>query len=494
MKSVNKIKVLIVILFCSITLIYCQDHSSKKEKSTTKETTFTKQALVNDFKVFRESLEEMHPGLYMYNSKEEMNTIFENASKSILENMTGHEFSKILMRVVSKIGDGHLRVLPPKEELKEANLFPFSVTYRDNTFYIKEDYSESPIKDFVGAKIHSINGHSMQDFMQEYSSLASSDGRNETYKHRSLSSTNNFSNAFSSVYGKQSIYELEYIPMGKEKSKTIALTLQTKARQESIVANRYSKTKDQESPLDFYISNDKKYAYLKIASFDIRDLKPTGIRIWIYLSDAFKQINDNNVNNLILDLRYNGGGEDVLGKLLFSYFTSKEFMYYKSLTINNNEFKSIKYTDNPDLKMPKDGIKLNNYGTYDIIDHSNVGLQKPEKPFFEGKTYVLINGKCFSSTSEFLSMLHFHTDAVFIGEESGGGYYGNNSGFTPSINLPNTKIITAIPMFAYRMAVERYTHKDRGLIPDYEIQPTIEDELNGNDVEFNLARELINKK
>lgn len=494
MKSVSKVKVLNVMLFCSITLTNCQNHS-KKQENLSQESTFTKQVLLEDFKVFRESLEEMHPGLYMYKSIKEMDDIFNIALKSISEDMSEFEYTKILKRVAAQIGDGHLGVLPPIDKVRasfsEANLFPFSVTYRKGAFYIKEDYSESPIKDFVGAKIHSINGHSMEDFIDEFLLLSTADGSNKTYKYRYFASPSYFSSAFNIVYGKQESYGLKYTPMSSKKEMSVTIDLQTNAQQKGISKNRYPKTEKETAPVNFYLSEDNKYAVLKITTFDSGTINDSGIQFNSFLKDAFIEMKNNNVENLILDVRYNGGGDDDLGKMLFSFFTDKDFMYYKSLTINNTQFEYMKYTRNPTFKMSSSSVKANDKGTYDVINHPNIGLQSPSFPIFKGKVFILINGGSFSTTSEFLSMMHYHTEAVFIGEESGGGYYGNNSGFTPFVNLPNTKIITAIPMFAYRMAVESYPHKDRGIIPDYKVQPTIEDELNNNDVEFNLAKELI---
>ena len=120
-----------------------------------------------------------------------------------------------------------------------------------------------------------------------------------------------------------------------------------------------------------------------------------------------------------------------------------------------------------------------------------MGTQKPSKPTFKGNIIVLINGLSFSTTSEFMSLLDYHTEALFIGEESGGGYYGNCSGMTPYFTMPKTKVRAKIPIINYRLAVEGYKFTDRGIIPNYATQPTIQAEINKIDVELNLAKKLI---
>jgi hypothetical protein len=147
----------------------------------------------------------------------------------------------------------------------------------------------------------------------------------------------------------------------------------------------------------------------------------------------------------------------------------------------------------PSSRVPSGLLKANAAGTFDVIRHPNVGKQKPMLPTYAGKIYVLINGGCFSTASECISMIHSNADAVFIGEESGGGYYGNNSGMVPEMTLPNTKIRIAIPLMKYVMAVKDYQFKDHGLFPNYEVIPKIADKINGNDPELELAKKLINK-
>jgi hypothetical protein len=84
-------------------------------------------------------------------------------------------------------------------------------------------------------------------------------------------------------------------------------------------------------------------------------------------------------------------------------------------------------------------------------------VQSPLEPTFEGDVYVLTNGRSFSATGEFTSVAHYHGVARFAGEEGGAGYYGNTSGFVPTLTLPNTGIRVGIPMVRYTMVVSGYS-------------------------------------
>ena len=88
-------------------------------------------------------------------------------------------------------------------------------------------------------------------------------------------------------------------------------------------------------------------------------------------------------------------------------------------------------------------------------------------------------------------MLHHHKRGRFIGEEAAGGYYGNTSGqFNAELTLPNSKLVLALQLTTYYLAVSGYKYPDRGVIPDYPVKHTISDLLAGKDKEMELALSL----
>src|SRR5262249_17833046 len=129
-------------------------------------------------------------------------------------------------------------------------------------------------------------------------------------------------------------------------------------------------------------------------------------------------------------------------------------------------------------------------GKYRLVKHPNWGTQQPSKPTFTGKVYILINGVSFSTTSEFLSHAHARKRATFIGEESGGGYYGNTSGPGAVLTLPNTKLQAYVPLMTYYMAVRDYKEASHGVVPDYPVKYTIDELREGKDKELELALQL----
>ena len=104
-----------------------------------------------------------------------------------------------------------------------------------------------------------------------------------------------------------------------------------------------------------------------------------------------------------------------------------------------------------------------------------------------------MNGGSFSTTCEFLSTLHNHHRAVFVGEEAAGGYYGNTSGPGAMVVLPNSKLRLPVRLMTYYMAIPGSEYGNRSIPPDRRVTYSIEELLAGRDKEMDFALGMISE-
>ena len=82
---------------------------------------------------------------------------------------------------------------------------------------------------------------------------------------------------------------------------------------------------------------------------------------------------------------------------------------------------------------------------------------------------------------------------TLVGEETGGGYYGNTAWMIPDVTLPVTGIRFRLPRF--RLVVDSTREKNgRGVMPDVLVLPSVEALSKGLDFKTAKAKELIRLK
>ncbi|MBN1791532.1 MAG: hypothetical protein JW830_13605 [Bacteroidales bacterium] len=449
---------------------------------------YTPDQLRSDFMLFRQALQEAHPGLYRYNSRARMDSLFRQTETQLNHEMTQQEFYQLLLPVVSQVKCGHTKLHPDNNWTDnyfygQDKVFPYKLFFRGKKAYITGSYDEK-MPEAKGLEVTSMNGIPMTEIIDKLLSAFFSDGSNTTFKYIEMSKY--FSAYYANFFEAPDSFS---IICQKGTDKTF---IKVPAISRTII-DAYEKQqaalKSGKAPYSLEFTSDK-VALLTVSSFWLESKEK---RYKKFLKESFAEIHDRGIQNLIIDVRDNEGGQDARGAWLLSYLMDKKFRYYDRLEATTPK----KYTFAKEARLPRFYgimrmmISGTDSGTF-VWKHSrNLKVQKPQRKSYAGKVYVLINGASFSVTAEFASVAHYLKRATFIGEETGGGYYGNNSGAFVIVTLPNSRLNIGIPMLAYYTAVKDYPYHDHGVIPDYEVKPDIQDILNDKDVALEFTKQLI---
>jgi hypothetical protein len=460
---------------------------------------FEREKLVEDFQIARQALEEGHSGIYRYTKKTDLDRVFDATLKSIDRPMDVFEFYRVLAPAVAAIKCGHTSVSLPDPTRKELNnstpLLPLEVKVLDKRPYVFRDFSDlanpAGAGSIAGKEIQSINSVPASRIIHTMLAAVGADGDVESARDVRISEARFLSNLVS-LLGLTSPYDLIVSSPGSKQQQKIRLNGVELPKLIEASKARYPQDDPSGPAGTLTFADDGKIAQMRILGFGgfVDTEKKKGLRE--FYKESFEAIQTKGSRALIIDLRNNGGGEDELGQLLVSYLINEPFKYYDDLVINAMSFSFAKYTAGK-LQIPENRVEKRADGKVHAIGHPNWGIKQPNKPHFAGKVFILTNGGSFSTTSEFLSQAHFHKLATFIGEESGGGYYGNSSGFMPLLTLPNTKLTLRVPLMTYYMAVSGYKQASHGVIPDYPVEHTIEDLIAGRDKDMELALKLARK-
>jgi hypothetical protein len=483
------------ILFTSILILLNSIVAMAQIKSELNQTVISVNKMKEDFALIREIFETIHPALYDFVPKEQLNQEFDNTGRLLNKEMTILNFYKKISPIIFQLGCGHTAIgLPTREADYIKQFFPFRLKFlRGRAYILETEKKDSLLK---GSEVLTINKIPIAQIIKDLFKYTSTDGFNTSNKYKWLDAK------FDLYYGLFIAQPDTFNFTLKNKSnKDTKVSLPAALQRVSLAMPMQAGNMSNKKPLPFNLNTiNPKVAVLTIDKFYVDERFEDRFDEKIYsrfLDSCFSLIKEKNIKNLVIDLRQNPGGYGTWGAWLYAYLTNKPFNYYKKAIVATNQnllfLKYTNWTEPEYLDYAKEIVKTPT-GGYQWNGHSNLKLQYPKENNFSGSVYVLIGRKCFPTTAEFCAIAHSNKRATFIGEETGGGYYSINGGEMMEVKLPNSKIKLMIPLRKYQLAVKGYPYIGRGTIPNYVVIPTIQQFMNHTDMELKFVLSLINKK
>ncbi len=447
-----------------------------------------------DFDLMRKALEEAHTGLYRFSTKAEMDRVFDAQRAKLNRPMAKVEFLAVLAETLARVRCGHTGLTPDNETQKEAasaRKFPLRVMIEGRRLVVL--FNDTPDDRTIqpGMEIVEINGRKATDILNRIWPALPADGDIETGK-RAIAGRGFVRHYWLLVEQASDFTVKAKDAAGKTVTAKLAgVTDADRAKNQNPVN---AAMKENLAKLDWSSENlglrflrEPEVAQIRIRSFGGRDYPQ-----WI--ENTFKTLREKGTKVLIIDLRSNGGGTDMYGAMLVSYLTDKPFRYFDHINVKTI---TPSFKEHSDWRAEREGqlregMTVNPAGGFFVTPklHPGVAEQPPGKYPFLGKVFALIDGGTFSTAADFCAVTHHLKRATFIGEETGGGYYGNNSGVQTIVTLPNSKARIRVPMYEYWNAVPGYDGKRRGARPDHTVETKAANLLRGVDEQLELALKL----
>jgi C-terminal processing protease CtpA/Prc len=244
--------------------------------------------------------------------------------------------------------------------------------------------------------------------------------------------------------------------------------------------------------VEFSLWSKHKTARLRMKTFYTVSLKKKGIQYKKYFKNLFRLIEEDEIENLVIDIRGNAGGSLYLAADLLAYLLDGRFRFLERYQLSPNLHLTHKQhiARDPFVSF-KWLVTLKREEWRSFPWNRLLKPQKPKRRFrFKGKIYVLIDGETFSAASMFAALLRGRVNTIFVGEETGGSTCGN--GVSPiHLTLPNSRLRVQIPFGYIRLAVPEDTECSRGVIPDFVVDWTPEDLISNRDPVLDFALGMI---
>lgn len=414
-----------------------------------KEVLFPMDELQSDFKGFRQILENEHCCLYEYTSKQEFDRLFERQYALIDRPLYPHEFYNIVAAITAKIGCLHTAVWMPDGfwDMQPDNLFPLRIKLIDDKVAVSGSYRDS-CQIPPGCIIHKINNRDMKNIIGEMRANLYADAFNIHFINSQIE--HRFSMIYASRFGFPTKYEISYSPPDQKTNLITELIPADLPAVRKVIFENFNYPE-----LTLQLFSEKNSALLNVKTFVYYDRLDYFRN---YVDSCFQIIQERKIENLILDLRGNDGGDPFCAVHLLSYLEPRPVPYFAEP-----------------------------YGKYTEL----AKLIPLAAGHFNGHLYTLIDGYSASTTGHFLSLLKYHKIGKLIGTASG-STYKCNAGKNTEFILPNSRLILTFGRTTFTAAVKGMD-KTKPIMPDYPIEESYQDFLEGKDVYLETAFNLIAK-
>lgn len=421
---------------------------------------FSKKEVLEDLKTLQESLEEAHYNLYAYTTEQEFNArylqIKEGIQKDSLDLL---ETTTILQQLISVVNNGHTEIGFPGQSYgtyaySGGTLFPLEIAFEYNIPLIRKNWSDNDsIK--VGDKILRINGMPMAEILSKMYPQISAE---RPYFKNAKIELYSFPRVYWQVFGRHDQFEVEIQSKGKN------TTYSLKAVD---LIDGYEMKRNEVLNATMKLWFKGQTAYLNPGNFSGDEPK-----FKQFIDSSFAEIHSKTSENLIIDLRNNGGGDNAFSDYLVSYIADRPFQWHSSFTLKTSAFLKEQVRQNNDTTAVywKQILDHKDGEVYDY--HFDDYPPQPITKRYKGKVYVLINRQSHSQSAVTAAQIQDYGFGTIVGEETGD--YPSLYASQFQYQLPHTGI--SVSVSKGKIVRVNGSTQEEGVIPDIFIKDHLLDE------------------
>lgn len=474
-------------------------------RSTQAQTRFTARQLAEDFAIAKKAFLSLHPGLYRYASRGEVERRFDELERSLGRDLSLAETYLAFSRFTASIRCGHTYCnfwnqsdAVKRELFNQADKLPFTFVLIDRRMIVTRNVSAEKRLDGP-IEILEIDAKPVNQILGRLLPFVKGDGSNDAKRLADLELSGLGEHEAFDVFHplvfppKKGVFRIK--ARNLKTRATFSVTVRATSRDE-----RFSRLQDRFGPqvtsadeLWTFSLLKRDTALLRLGTFATWEMKMD----WkAFLHDAFAQARTAKTRSLIVDIRGNEGGADDVLLELARYLLWKPARLPAKRTLLRYEKVSadlLPYltTWDASFKDRSGQVEPAADGFYRFKGDSPTDTELPASDeAFQGKIYLLIGAANSSATFTLASILQRNQIATLVGQPTGGNRRGITGGQIFFLTLPNSGIEMDIPLLAGFPVTDE---PDEGIHPDVPVKRSVEDALKGVDAELAETLRLIER-
>jgi hypothetical protein len=451
-----------------------------------------------DLLYLRRQLRTYHPGMGFYTPEARMEQLFDSLYNHLGGPIGYLDFFRYVSPYVAALKDGHTNLNHRRDFLNRATRYvPFYIRQAEGPYYISHNASSDTTLR-RGTELISIDNQPVAHIHKTLMAgdRSGSDGENTT--GRAQWSLTQFADYYAAWYGSQDSVQVRYRLPGDTLIRQTRLACPTAETFRQRLTKRYATDFDRRAEwrqpnLSVRLIDSVAHtAVLRVSSF----LNPPGFdpfqrQYKRRLRAAFRQVRAAGVRHLIVDLQNNGGGSVLNSARLLQYWLTDPFTVMQAEHMNRaaraemitrwNPFSALNFS----LSYKPDGGN----GFANRATRRRFGPVR--RLAYRGELYLLMNGASFSAATSVLAKTLDAGRGTFIGEATGGAYWGDFAGQFKLITLPHSQLQVRIPLKKLTHAVALHHANGFTVEPDFGVSARYDDVLQNRNYALRYALQLI---
>jgi len=466
-----------------------------------------------DAAILRGAYEQLHPGLYRYSSKAEIDADFATLNRQLGHDQTLQDAFLAFSEFAAKVRCGHTQANPFNQSkalvdalFKTPTRLPFYFAWLNGRMIVTRDFTPGHGLP-AGTEVSQVNGVSTTQILATLLQITRADGANDSKRIAQLavngdSTWETFDIYYPMFFSQKGTSNTLLIrtPKSRKAEKITADSLTFEQRVAPIKEREQQRKGGAEALFEWKYLHDGS-AYLRMPTWALYNSK-WNWKQW--LNDHLNDASDRNAPSLILDLRGNEGGDDVGSEIILHLIDAPIKLSSMRRLVRYRKVPDalVPYLDTWDksffdwgsaateLAQPwpttPPGVHYLKLTRYD--DDASGDVINPAGKRFKGRVVVLIDATNSSATFQFAQQVQAHHLGTLIGQPTGGSRRGINGGAFFFLRLPHSGIEMDLPLIGtFPPAAE----PDAGITPDILAETTASDIASGRDAVLAAAKLAI---